>query len=586
LDNQQGRLVLFIIASVLILGLSSYFMPSSSPTDNSASSSQTQTATLPSGSLSSSPVKTSQLESHLPAVAEKFASVPVTQITIETDDYLATFSNRGGNLTSFKLKKYLDRSTNKPIDLVNPDATMLQPFSLEYSPLPDVNQAVFEVQGDSQKLSKSNDNARLVFHLVASNGMALNKIFTFKNGSYLIGFDVTVSQLGHQAIQASSLVVNWSSTLGLEENTGTNSRTGGYRVATLVGDRIISDKPQKAQETNEIPPPVSWTALANQYFVAALIPDPASGGASAKVVRDTNAFRSPTDENPNPGIDPKVFAPRPELIFSTPALNNGESFERKGQVFLGPQDYNLMKNLNLQLEHVVDFGTFGFISVYMLALLKWFYTVSHNWGLAIILLSVVVKLALWFPTHNSYKNMYVTQQKMRELQPKMDAIKRKYADLRQKHADLTKYPGEQQEIGQLYQAAGVNPLGGCLPMLLQLPIFWALYATLGHSIELYHAPFLWVGDLTLKDPYHVLPLLMGGTMIVQQRVSGQMATQAAGQQKVMMWMMPVVLTFISFQWPSGLLVYWVVTNLLSMIQQKVVNLEIQKAKKKDEVSKQ
>ncbi len=119
-------------------------------------------------------------------------------------------------------------------------------------------------------------------------------------------------------------------------------------------------------------------------------------------------------------------------------------------------------------------------------------------------------------------------------------------------------------------------------MFLQLPVFWALYAALNHSIELRGAGFLWLRDLTLFDPIYVLPLLMGGTMILQQKVSGQMATQAAGQQKMMMWMMPVVLTFISTKWPSGLLLYWVVTNVLSMIQQKVVNREIQNAKKKVE----
>jgi YidC/Oxa1 family membrane protein insertase len=138
---------------------------------------------------------------------------------------------------------------------------------------------------------------------------------------------------------------------------------------------------------------------------------------------------------------------------------------------------------------------------------------------------------------------------------------------------------------KLFQEAGINPLGGCLPMFLQLPVFWALYAALNHSIELRGAKFLWLSDLTHLDPIYVLPLLMGGTMILQQKVSGQMANQATGQQKMMMWMMPVVLTFISTKWPSGLLLYWVVTNILSMIQQKVVNREIQNAKKKVEGAK-
>jgi YidC/Oxa1 family membrane protein insertase len=355
--------------------------------------------------------------------------------------------------------------------------------------------------------------------------------------------------------------------------TGTNSRVQGYRVATLIGESVNSQGVKKNQESVDIPAPISWTALADQFFMATLIPDSATGGASVKVLRDFNAYKSPTEENPNPGIDTKMFNPRPFLIFSGQSLRAGESFERKGQVFIGPQDYSLLKKLDLKLEKVVDFGTFGFISVYMLLLLKWFFTMAHNWGLAILLLSVFIKLVLWFPTHSSYKNMYVTQQKMKELQPKLEALKRKYPDDKQK---------QQQETMALYQQGGVNPLGGCLPMLLQLPVFYALYATLGHSIELRGSPFLWISDLTLRDPIYVLPLLMGVSMIVQQRASGQMATQAAGQQKFMMWFFPIFLTFISFQWPSGLLLYWVVTNLLSIVQQKVVNREIQKAKKKEE----
>jgi YidC/Oxa1 family membrane protein insertase len=361
--------------------------------------------------------------------------------------------------------------------------------------------------------------------------------------------------------------------LGLEEITGTQSRVRGYRVATLAGDHVSSESLKKSQESTEIPSPVSWTALANQFFMAALIPDPSTGGASVRVVRDTHAFKTPSEENPNPGLDPNSFNPRPVLVFQGQALLKGQSFLRKGQLFFGPQDYSLLKSLHLQLESVVDFGMFGFISVYMLALLKWFFTFSHNWGLAILMLSVLIKLVLWFPTHSSYKNMYLTQQKMKDIQPKLEALKRKYPD------DKTK---QQEETMKLYQQAGINPLGGCLPLFFQMPVFFALYATLGHCIELRGANFLWLSDLTLKDPLLVLPLLMGASMIVQQKASGQAANMATGQQKFMMWFFPIFLTIISLQWPSGLLLYWMITNVLSIVQQKIVNREIKNARKKEE----
>src|SRR6185369_13732539 len=162
-------------------------------------------------------------------------------------------------------------------------------------------------------------------------------------------------------IPASPLIVEWADTLGTEENTGTQSRVGGYRVATLTAGHVSSESSKKSKESVEIPAPIGWTALADQFFMAALLPDPSSGGASVKVVRDFNVFNTPTPDNPNPGINDKVFGPRPLLVFEGSSLKNGESFERKGQVFLGPQDYDLLKGLHYQLESVVDFGWFGFI---------------------------------------------------------------------------------------------------------------------------------------------------------------------------------------------------------------------------------
>ncbi len=145
----------------------------------------------------------------------------------------------------------------------------------------------------------------------------------------------------------------------------------------------------------------------------------------------------------------------------------------------------------MQLERVIDLGTFGFISVYMLALLQWFFTLVHIWGLAVILLSVSFKLLLLLPTQNSYKNMYITQQKMREVQPKLDALKRKFPDDKQK---------QQQEQMRLFNEAGINPLGGCLPMLFQLPVFWALYADAQPQHRAARGrTFLWLGDLTLHE---------------------------------------------------------------------------------------
>jgi YidC/Oxa1 family membrane protein insertase len=587
LDN-QGRFILFIVLSMMIVVGTTFMAPRpQQPPPTSQPSVASSPHFSDAATTSQAPPKPVKKPTTVKAPAVKrTTSVPVTELTIETDDYIATFSNQGGVLTVFQLKKYLNRQTFKPSQLVNPDPTQPKPFSLSYSPIPDINQQMYEVKGSSKRLSKSQEQAEIIFRYVDGNGTILEKTFGFTNGKYLIDFDIKVRQTGKGSVPSSLLSVEWPNNLGKEEMTGTSSFAKKNRVATLSGTGgLDSQKPKKSQDITEIPAPVLWTALADQFFVAALIPDPASGGASAKVVRDFNAYKPPTPEDLNPGIDPKMFGPRPMLLFTGQALQSGESFQRKGRVYFGPQEFTVLKSQNVQLEKIVDFGMFGFISVYMLMLLKWFFTWCGNWGLAIILLSILVKLVLWLPTHSSYKNMYQTQQKMKDMKPKMDAIKRKYADLRQKKADLSKYPGENQELTALYQQGGLNPMGGCLPMLLQLPVFYALYGTLNCSIELRSAPFLWLNDMTLRDPFYVLPLLMGGSMMLQQKISGQMSTQISGQQKFMMWFFPVFLTFISFQWPAGLLLYWVVTNVLSILQQKVVNREIQKAKKKDEVVK-
>jgi len=566
--NQQNRMIIFIVSSMVILGAWMFFMPQPPPPVTS-----TATGSAPTPQVISATGAKTILSFSKTAAFHATSNIPASSVTIETDDYTAIFSNQGAVLTSFHLKKFENRQTHEPIELVNSEPNRPLPFALTYSPLPDLNQKMFQVMGVSKKLS-GEEKTQLVFRTVDSNGTVLEKIFGFANGSYLIQFNAKVSQTGRGSVSASDLVVEWSDMLGKDEVTGTNARGAqANRVVTWAAGQKDQESLKSNQESKEIPGPITWTALANQFFVAALVPDPSSGSASVKVVRDFNAYQVPTQENSSPGLDTSKFNPRPLLVFDGPALKSGESFERKMQVFFGPQDYELLKKQNLQLENVVDFGFFGFLSVYMLALLKWFYTWAHNWGLAIILLSISVKLLLWLPTHNSYKSMYVMQQKMKILQPKLEALKRKYPDDKQK---------QQQEQMALYSQAGVNPMSGCLPLLFQMPVFWALYATLGHSIQLRGASFLWLHDLSLKDPLYVFPLLMGSTMLLQQKVSGQMANQAAGQQKVMLWLMPGLLTFMSFQWPSGLLVYWVVTNVLSMIQQKIVNREVKNHQKKDE----
>ncbi len=461
MDN-NSRLVIFLVLSVIVLGLSQFFLPSPPPPAENVSNAVSQTGSTP--RLTTPPSEGVSAAAAKSTHAKKTTEVPAASVTIETDDYTAVLSNQGAVLTSYELKKYRNRETQKPVQLVNPDPGHPKPFSLSYDPIPDLNQKMFEVRGTSKKLSRPGETAKLAFRYVDENGRVLEKEFAFQNGNYLVNFNVTVNQTGSGSTPASNLAVEWADTLGQEENTGTSSRAGGYRVVTLAGDHLDKQTAQKSQESNEIPAPINWTGLTNQFFLAALMPDPSTGSASARVVRDHNVYKPPTTEEPNPTEDARSFAPRPELVFAGQALKGGESFKRGLEVFIGPQEYNQLKSLGL--EQVMDLGTFGFISVYMLKLLQWFYTWCHSWGLAVILLSIAVKLVLWLPTHNSYKNMYLTQQKMREIQPKMDALKRKYPQRHHQAKGRTGQAlpgGRHQSLGRL--PADVPAVAGFLGAL-------------------------------------------------------------------------------------------------------------------------
>jgi YidC/Oxa1 family membrane protein insertase len=207
------------------------------------------------------------------------------------------------------------------------------------------------------------------------------------------------------------------------------------------------------------------------------------------------------------------------------------------------------------LSDAVDFGFFGFLARPLLHVLKFFYGFLHNYGLAIILLTVIIKLIFWPLTQKSYTSM----KGMQKLQPQMQKLREKYKNDKQRL---------NVELMNLYKEHRVNPLGGCLPMLVQIPVFFALYKTLLISIELRHAPFfLWIADLSAKDPYYVTPLLMGASMFVQQKLTP--STMDPMQAKLFL-AMPIVFTVLFLNFPAGLVLYWLVNNLLTIGQQYLI----------------
>jgi YidC/Oxa1 family membrane protein insertase len=249
------------------------------------------------------------------------------------------------------------------------------------------------------------------------------------------------------------------------------------------------------------------------------------------------------------GVAQKTKRAMARIIYQS--LENSK-YSVEYSTFMGPKEASLLRAVDSDLDNVIDYGFFSWIAKYLLAFLKGIYSLVGNWGVAIILLTAAVRLLVLPFNMMSYRSMKV----MQVLQPRMKAIREKYKD------DQTKM---NQEIMALMKTNKANPLGGCLPMLLQFPIFWALYQVLGHSIELYQAPFaFWIHDLSAKDPYYVLPVLMGATLFLQQKTTPNAMDPA--QAKILMFM-PLVFSFFMLSLPSGLTLYIFVSGIFGVLQQ-------------------
>jgi YidC/Oxa1 family membrane protein insertase len=230
-------------------------------------------------------------------------------------------------------------------------------------------------------------------------------------------------------------------------------------------------------------------------------------------------------------------------------------------VYAGPKEYDTLKKSGFGLEHIVDFGFFSILALPLFWLMKVFYNIFPNYGVSIIILTILVRIPFIPLINKGQKSM----KKLQDIQPKMAEIREKYKKDPQRM---------QKELMELYKRHKVNPMGGCLPILLQIPVFFALYKVLLIAIELRGAPFmLWIDDLSLKDPYYILPIIMGITMVIQMKMTP--STMEPMQQKIMM-LMPVVFTFLFLTFPSGLVLYWLVNNVLSIAQQWHVNRKLQK----------
>jgi YidC/Oxa1 family membrane protein insertase len=512
----EKRTLLAVALSVAILMVYQYFFvtPAAPPVDGKPAAEAPAKpgpiqapATIPAPALP--PLSTSAAD-----------RVKEQEVTIDNNFYTAVLTSRGGTIKSLLLKNYKDKE-GKPI-VFKADAA-LPPFSLGADESFQFAHVPFSVQGGNASLSPTVSTASLVFEY-ASGEYAVRRTYAFHYDTY--GFDLKDEIKGLK-----SYWITLGSDFGIYEK---DDSTHFGPVVLKDADRMEFTA-KKLSEPKIITEGIKWMAQEDKYFFSSLVPK--EKATEVKIWDSAGASHA--------------------LV----ALK-GTGSEANYFLYAGPKELDRLKNVGYGLEYIVDFGFFSIIARPLFWVLKLFYSISHNYGVAIIILTMVVRIP-FIPLINKGQS---SMKKMQDLQPRMAEVKEKYKNDPQKM---------QQELMGLYKKHKVNPMGGCLPMLLQIPVFFALYKVLLITIELRGAPFaFWIHDLSAKDPYYVLPIVMGATMVIQQKMTP--STMDPMQQKMMMFM-PIVFTFMFLSFPSGLVVYWLVNNVLSIGQQFYMNRKVAKA---------
>jgi len=463
------------------------------------------------------------------------------EIRVETDHYVATFTNRGARLKSLFLKHYRASADKKspPLEMISSATGVPYPLGIQLnSPQPFNDEGlIYSVQGASLKLT-GNGQGTLLFQARTPSGAELIKKFSFVGSSYPIGLEISLT--GADASTAPALLL---SSEGNPKGSAGDAAFEGFLA--LVGKKVLREPVEEIKKGKEITGPIRWVGFGYTYFLFSALPE---GEEEQGVV---------------------VRQEGPALVAEIGGLSEATA-EKKSRytLFIGPKDLDVLKSLDKELERSLDFGYLGFISLPFLHALRFSHRFTSSYGIDIILLTLLIKLITAPLTHKSS----VSMKQMQKLQPQMERIKEKFKDDREQ---LNK------EITELYRRNKLNPLGGCLPMLIQFPVFIGLYYALFTPIELRHASFLWVQDLSRPDwqslpltiagwklGIPILTLLMGASMFAQQWM-----TPSAGDpnQRRLMLIMPVAFTAMFVTFPAGLTIYWLVNNILSIGQQYLVN---------------
>jgi len=481
---------------------------------------------------------------------------------IENDLYRITFTNRGALVKSWILKKFTD-DKEQPLDLVNNLAAEkygypLSLWTYDETQRNKLNSAMYVVASDRGMTVTHLGSARVsapatITFEYADGEVAVRKSFGFDH-TYVVHVETSVVSKGSQVV----VYPAWPAGFGDEVS------LSSYHASQIEyhyngGTERLAIK--KISGGNTIHAPFNWAGVTDQYFAAVFLPDDSQNSALVTFRNPLNVPKNP--KNPNPQDTAPV-----EVLGAAVGNPGGPTVAR---MYVGPKALATLESVPVptivgadqDLRGLINFGFWGVIARPLFLWLRWTYGFIHNWGWAICLQTLIINLALMPLRISSMKSAL----KMQKIQPQMNSIKEKYKKYGMRD------PRRQEmntEIGELMKQEGVSPVGGCLPLAIQMPFLFAYYGMLGSALDLRHASWLWIHDLSSPDPWHILPIGIFFTMLFMQRMTPQ-AGMDPSQQKMMNVMMPVMMGFLSWNFASGLCLYWSEGNLIAIVQQAVMN---------------
>jgi YidC/Oxa1 family membrane protein insertase len=563
----ERRLLLVFVLTFVVLIIFQPLLKKFFPQTPAPAQQQTQSAPAQPATAVAVPTP-----SAAPAVGNKVTkqASTETETVIENDLYKVTFTNHGAQVKSWILKKFNNDAQNGPLDLVSPAAAQKFGYPLSLwtydETLRNRLSSALYIPSREGNLSAP---ATITFEY-ADQDLVVHKSFSFDQ-TYVLNVETVVTYKGAEIFAAPAWPSGFGDELtpasyaaaGIDYHNDASTERSGYVFFTNYVARLSF---KAISSGNTIKGPFEWAGTGDQYFTALFIPDDPTTAAMV-------TLRNPLEISQKPGLSPVGAGSKDtanvDILGAAVGNLRGRTTER---MYVGPKELAALdavavptiKNDSPDLRGVVNFGWWGILSRPLFLWLKWTYKhIVPNWGWAIVIQTLIITIALLPLRITQMKSML----KMQRIAPQVKSIQEKYKKYSLRDP---RKAAMNEEISGLYKKEGVNPAGGCLPMLIQFPFLIAYYRMLGVALDLRHAHWLWITDLSAKDPWNLLPIIMVISMFAMQRMTPQ-AGMDPQQQKMLQWMMPLMMGFIFFNLQAGLNLYYAETNLISIAQQAIMN---------------